>query len=72
VAENHEDNLSGLVSELFLSFTAVSHDVVTGIGVPVGQPGVTGELPNVLDRVHLYCAKRQRHEGDGSRDVEPE
>jgi hypothetical protein len=70
LADTHEADLPGQVSELVLSFTAVDHDGVTGSGGRVAQPGVAGELPDGLDRVHLHRAKRQRHESDPGRAAE--
>lgn len=54
----------GLIDELVPSLAAEGDDLVIGFELPVGQPVVAHELPDVLDRIELERAGRQGHEGD--------
>jgi hypothetical protein len=48
----------------------VIENILIGGEDPVREPVVTHELPDVLDRVQLRGARRQRHEGDVVRHLE--
>ena len=58
------DDLPGPVDELVPGFAAERDDVVVGLEDPVGEPVVADVLPDVLDRVELGGARRQRQQGD--------
>ncbi len=57
-------NPSGLVAERLPSIFASVEDVLVGLEYPVGEIGLAQELPDILDRVELRRARRQRQEGD--------
>lgn len=43
-------------------------DVVVGLEDPVGEPVVANKLPDVLDRIELGAARRERQQGDVGQD----
>ena len=59
-----------LFGELVPALAAVGNDVVVGFEDAVGEPVVAHELPDVLDRVELGRAGRQRQKGDVVGDAE--
>ncbi len=61
VSDGHD--FPRLVDEVVPGITAVFNDVVVGCEDAVGQPVVSHELPDVLDRVELGRARRQRQQG---------
>lgn len=60
----------GLVDEVVPGVAAEGDDLVVGCEDAVGQPVVAQELPDVLDWVEFWGARRQRQKGDVGRDRE--
>lgn len=56
-----------LADEVVPGEAAVVDHVVVGFEDPVGEPVVTHELPDILDRVEFGAARRQRQQGDVGR-----
>ena len=61
----------GLFHELIPGLAAVGDDVVVTLEDAVREPVVAQELPDVLDRVELGRAGRQRQKGDVVRHDQP-
>ena len=56
-----------LIDEVVPGEAAVVDDVVVGFEEPVGEPVVAHKLPDILDRVELGAAWRERQQGDVGR-----
>jgi len=57
-------NAPRLIDELVSRLAAVVDDVIVGGEHPVGEPVVTHELPDILDRVELRAFGRERDDAD--------
>jgi len=71
VAQADGHDAPRLVDEFVPGVAAVIDDVALGVEDAVGQPVVSHELPDVLDRVELGAFGWQRHECDVRRYFEP-
>lgn len=59
-----------LIGELVPGIAAVVEDVVVGSEDTIGEPVVSEELPDVLDRIEFGAFRRQRENGDVGRDYQ--
>lgn len=53
-----------LIDEIVPRFATVVEDIVVGREYTVGEPVITHELPDVLDRVEFGTFGRQRDDAD--------
>ncbi len=71
IAKSDGHDAPGLVGELVPGMAAMVDDVVVAGEDAVGEPVIADELPDILLRVQLRRARRQRQQRDVGRNVEP-